>query len=126
MDQPRFPAERPQGAADGYAEFLNTTRAMKEALVRRDSEGFSRLVEARDAAIAAIGDRPPATADEKRCLYEAAVIDEEIRALVAELREGLGDDIRRLAIGRRAANAYYRAVARREPGDNSKFIDKAR
>lgn len=126
MGQPLSSAERPQSAAAGYAEFLNITRAMKEALVRWDSEGFSRLVEARDAAITAIGDRPPATAEEKRCLYEAAVIDEEIRALVAELWESLGDDIRRLATGRRAANAYYRAMARREPGDNSKFIDKAR
>lgn len=125
MNQPKQQIERQQGAAGGYAEFLKLTRAIKEALAKRDSEGFSRAVEAREAAVAAIGDRPPVTAEEKRCLYEAAVLDEEIRTLVAELQESLGEEIRRLANGRRAANAYYRTMARREPHD-SKFIDKAR
>lgn len=124
MDQSSAHNSEQQTATPGYADFLGVTRAMQEALIRNDAEGFSSLVDQRDAVIAAIGHRAPATADEKRCLYEAAKVDAEIEGLVAKLWNGLVGDLQQLATGRKAASAYYRSMSRRDPEDNSKFVDK--
>lgn len=127
MNQPGAQTTAHSTSASGYAEFLRVTKEMQAALARRDTEGFCRLVAERDTVVTTIGDQAPASAEERRDLYEAAKLDAEIREQVDQLWQGLVGDIEKLTTGRKAANAYYRSMlGRRRPEGNSKFIDKVK
>ncbi|MGE5560903.1 MAG: hypothetical protein ACM3XN_07660 [Chloroflexota bacterium] len=120
-------ASRPQAGANAtYAALLEVTVAMRDALTAQEIERFTALVDRREAIIAALGQRRPASDEERDCLRQAAALDAQVRE-AAELtwRRTIGD-LTKLMNGKQANAAYFRTMLAADPKDSSHFIDKTK